>query len=239
MPYSQQARKYVIKTPTRQTAIRRLVRKSYTALTSGTVNSPRAKKAMLSQLALAIKNEMKKMGTVKHDSILRDNNEAVKQFSWETVRLELYKMIPTLMSLLSLLVPNPENRIPLICTIASQLLKCKHQQLSLVQRIVSVMLYGHGTHKQVYYCHQRLSKFNGCKIQVFSNLQPLNLCLSHKGSLNIMRGISQDFDVEVMEWRDELIERIPKPQTHNGCIGIQLVILAYIYICHITCSIDR
>ncbi len=122
MPYSQQARKYVIKTPTRQTAIRRLVRKSYTALTSGTVNPPRAKKAMLSQLALAIKNEMKKMGTVKHDSILRDNNEAVKRFSWETVRLELYiiRMIQTLMSLLLLLVPNPENRIPLICTIASQ-----------------------------------------------------------------------------------------------------------------------
>ncbi|XP_064385649.1 uncharacterized protein LOC135334421 isoform X3 [Halichondria panicea] len=194
VPYSQQTRKYIIKTPTRQTAIRRLVRKSYTALTSGTVNSPRAKRALLSQLALTIKNEMKKIGTNKHDSILRDNNEAVKRFSWETVRLELYKMVPTLMSLLSLLIPNPENRIPLICTIASQLLKCRHQHLSLVQRVVSVMLYGHGTHKQV-----------------FSNLQPLNLCLSHKGSLNIVRGISQDYDVEVQEWRDKLIERIPKP----------------------------
>ena len=26
-----------------------------------------------------------------------------------------------------------------------------------------------------------------------------------------MRGISQDYDVEVQEWRDKLIERIPKP----------------------------
>ncbi len=151
MPYVQHARKYryIINTPTRKTAVKRLARKSYKSISSCAVNSPRTLRTFLSQLALKIKKEMKKIGSDQHDSILRDTNEAVKRFSWETVKLELYKMVPTLMSLLSLLVPKPEDHKPLICTIASQLLKCRHQHLSLVQRAISVMLYGHGTHKQV------------------------------------------------------------------------------------------
>lgn len=149
MPYFQYSQKFHITTPTHKTAIKRLARKSFNAFASGSITSPRTSKALLSQLALKIKKEMKELSSDKHDSILRDTNEAVKQFSWETVSLELYKMIPTLMTLLALLVPNPDNYKPLLCTIASQLLKCRHQRLSIVQRAVSVMLYGHGTHKQV------------------------------------------------------------------------------------------
>ncbi len=85
------------------------------------------------------------------------------------------------------------------------------------------------TSRYNYYCHQRLSKFNGCILynsgvqQICSHLtcaSPTNF----KGSLNIVRGISQDFDVEVMEWRDELIERIPKPTT-----DVSVYFSVYIY----------
>ena len=38
---------------------------------------------------------MKDLSSDRQASILNDSNEAVKRFSWETVRLELYKKVPT------------------------------------------------------------------------------------------------------------------------------------------------
>ena len=46
------------------------------------------------------KNEMKSLASLDHDSILRDDFEALKHFSWETAYLELEKNVPTLIKLL-------------------------------------------------------------------------------------------------------------------------------------------
>lgn len=92
---------------------------------------------------------MKHIGSTDHGSILRDTNEAIKQFHWETVRLELVEHVPTLMSLLTQLVGRPSQRFPLLCLIASMMLKSRNQHISLVQRAISIMLYGNGTAKQV------------------------------------------------------------------------------------------
>ena len=85
-----------------------------------------------------------------HDSILRDCVEAVKHFHWETVMLELLQNVPTLMRLLSMMIRRLAERKPLICILASQLLMTWHKHMALVQRAVSVMLYGIGTAKQVH-----------------------------------------------------------------------------------------
>ena len=75
--------------------------------------------------------------------------ESVKQFSWEAVHEELAKHLPTLMVLLSNLIPKSVEQKPLECLIASQLLKCRHPEMALVQRAVSVMMYGNNVQKQV------------------------------------------------------------------------------------------
>ena len=108
-------------------------------------------KSVISQIANKIKAEMKDISSEAHDSILRDSIEAVKHFHWETVMLELSHKIPTLMSLLSQLVQQPATQKPLLCFLASQLLKARHQHMGLVQRAVSVMMYRNGTAKQVHY----------------------------------------------------------------------------------------
>ena len=64
--------------------------------------------------------------------------------------LELSHKIPTLMSLLSQLVRRPATQKPLLCLLASQLLKSRHHHMGLVQRAVSVMMYGNATTKQVH-----------------------------------------------------------------------------------------
>ena len=59
------------------------------------------------------------------------------------------RKIPTLMSLLSKLVGQSSERSPLLCLVASMILKSRHRHMGLVQRAMSVMLYGNGTGKQV------------------------------------------------------------------------------------------
>ena len=56
-------------------------------------------------------------------------------------------MVPTLVTLLQNLLPKADKMFIacLICLILQQ--RCKH--MSLFQRIVSVLLYSHGTSKQV------------------------------------------------------------------------------------------
>ena len=49
--------------------------------------------------------------------ILKDGNEAVKFFSWETVWLELLNDMPTLINLLGYLISDPNKSKPLLCLI--------------------------------------------------------------------------------------------------------------------------
>ena len=114
------------------------------------INTPTMVNSVLLEVCHKIKEDMKTLSSEKHDSILRDNVEAIKMFHWDTVWLECEKMLPTLMTVLKNLIPQPTKHIPLICAVASQLLKARHQRLGLVQRATSVMLYGNGSSKQVY-----------------------------------------------------------------------------------------
>jgi len=113
------------------------------------VDSPVISKGILAKIVAKIKSEMRDISSTAHDSILRDTVEAVKHFHWETVFLELEKKLPTLMSFLSQLVGTQPQRKPLLCLVSSQLLKARHQKMGLVQRAVSVMMYGNCTTKQV------------------------------------------------------------------------------------------
>ena len=70
-----------------------------------------------------INKELQGICSLNHDSILRDDFEAVKQFSWETVWIELTNNMPTLMAILTGLVPNACDNKPFLCFVASMLLK--------------------------------------------------------------------------------------------------------------------
>ena len=103
---------------------------------------------LLKKLAAKVQMEMKEISSRGHNSILRDTVEAVKHFSWETVALELQAKMPTLMTLLCRVTSKPVKS-PLVCFLGSMILKARHQHMGLVQRAISVMMYGYGTSKQV------------------------------------------------------------------------------------------
>ncbi len=81
-----------------------------------------------------------------------DTVEAVKDFHWETVMFEFEKKLPTLVNLLKGILPRPAQQRPLLGLLISQLLKPRHQRMGLVQRAISLMLYGNGAGKQVRPC---------------------------------------------------------------------------------------
>ena len=116
-------------------SVGRIARKSYVSMASSVVK--RMSKSIITNLALKIEREMKAMSSDAHDSILRDTIEAVKHFSWETAWLELSHKMPTLLSLLSQLIHKPIEHKPILCFLASQLLKSRHQRMGLVQRALS------------------------------------------------------------------------------------------------------
>ena len=84
---------------------------------------PASTRAVISSMSRLILKEIKQLCSLEHSSVLRDDMEAVKNFSWETVWGELTKDLPTLVALLKGLIRHPEDHKPLICLIISMILK--------------------------------------------------------------------------------------------------------------------
>ena len=136
--------------PERKSLIKRSVYKNYVSMAAGAVDSSDMGPAIVPRICTNIKTEMKTISTITHNSFLRNSVESIKQFSWEAVHEELLNHIPTLMAFLSGLIPKSAEQKPLQCIIVSQLLKCRHPEMGLVQRAVSVMMYRNSVPKQVF-----------------------------------------------------------------------------------------
>lgn len=74
--------------------------------------------------------------------------------------------------------------------------------MSLLQRVVSVLLYGHGTSQQVKYNCSIYSFY--IVVKVYRYLQPLMMCMSPSSTVEIITKLSNQFDAEVMNWASEL-----------------------------------
>ena len=85
-----------INTPSRKKGIKQCTRRSYQSLATTMMKTPSTLDRLIPEMAKKIRNEMKLLASLDRDSILRDDLEALKHFSWETVHLELEKNVPTL-----------------------------------------------------------------------------------------------------------------------------------------------
>ena len=133
--------------PVRKHVIKRYARKTYPFSVSCLTKSKATSEHVLNGVVRKIKGELKLMGSQQHNSLLRDTNEAVRQFSWETVWLEMMRDVPTLTKFFMKLIPKIGK--PLLCFLISVILKQRSPKLCLVQRAISVLLYGNSASKQV------------------------------------------------------------------------------------------
>ena len=78
--------------------------------------------------------------------------------------------------------------------------------MSLMQRMMSVLLYGHAAYKQV--CLTLLMKFP-CAIfvvKIYRYLQPFMICMSPSHTFKIIDDLTDAYDVTVLQWSNRLKE---------------------------------
>ena len=112
--------------------MKRLARRSLNSLASSVATSSHTSDVIIGHISRSIRDEMKTLCSMEHDSILRDCNDGIKFFSWETVYAELVHMMPTFMKILSIIITGNELKKVLMCIISSMVLKSRMHQMSVV-----------------------------------------------------------------------------------------------------------
>ena len=114
---------------------------------------PTTRKCIINQLGIVIQREMKTMISNSVSSVLQSqDSDVMKSFSWDIILAELTVHAPVLLHILYASTRTRRakaNRNAVVCVCASILLKHRYQKMSLVQRILSVILYSGHTSKQV------------------------------------------------------------------------------------------
>ena len=135
-------------TPNRKRPVMSLSRRNYTAAANGLTNSECLADHLLDSVALQVRNEMTYICSKGHNSILRNpSTKNIQEFNWRSVCLELQADVPTLFKLLSGFLPKADNRF--LAFVMCMLLKKHCKFMSLVQTVMSTLLYGHSAKKQV------------------------------------------------------------------------------------------
>ena len=132
-------------TPNRKKTVVSLSRRHYKAAARGFVVMEHASNHVIKSLTLQIRSEMATICSAQHNSFLRDSHEGVKKFSWESIWLEFKAHVPTLYKLISGFLPKADDRF--ISFVIAVLLKKRSKHMSLVQRVISTLLYGKETSK--------------------------------------------------------------------------------------------
>ena len=92
-----------------------------------------------------------RMGEIKDmshlDSIFYNTTSALHNFTWDVVWDELKSKAPTLLQFYRHMFRGASK--PLICFAISLILKWRSNGMGLVQRVISCLMYGNGSSKQV------------------------------------------------------------------------------------------
>ena len=138
-----------VKSPWSSLNVRRILNKSYNSLSSSIATSDRTQNETIASLTLVIRKEMKDICSLDQASILMDDVEALRHFSWESIWLELKIYVPTLVKVLVGILPDGKEAHKIISLIVCMLLKNRFSKMSLLQRAISIMLYANGCSKKV------------------------------------------------------------------------------------------
>ena len=79
--------------------------------------------------------------------MLRNTHSAIKHLSCESILSEFTYKFPTSLQLLKGILPKSDDN--LITFVIAMVLKKRCKHMSLVQRVISVLLYGNATSKEV------------------------------------------------------------------------------------------
>ena len=157
----------VVLTPSRTKLGRILARGSKASLIRECLNDEYLRKLVVSQIGGILYNEIRELCSNKFGSIMKSKPEAVRKYSSDKIIEEMQSCAPVLLQLLrmctqtrrrkrELLRKSSASKIPLIkrqnsiiATCVSVLCKYRCPSMSLLQKVISVILYAGNTPKMV------------------------------------------------------------------------------------------
>ena len=141
-------------TPTRKKIGKAVVRGSKYAIVRECFTDPKTRQFVLNYLGNIICKEIKTMVSLESNSILQSSK--LEDFKWDMLLNELNKYAPIFINLLQCLTKTKTKRSSekaVIGMCASILLKHRYSRMSLIQKIISIILYAGHTSKQVCTLH--------------------------------------------------------------------------------------
>lgn len=150
--YQKKARNYNL-TPSRKKVGKAVARGSKKAVIRECIKDPLMHKYTIQILGRQLRIELASLCSEAANSILRKQSpDALYGFSWGKLHDELQARAPTFLSLLEMCTYTRKprrNRMGVIGMCAALLLKYRFGKMSLVQRVVSLLLYAGHSGKQV------------------------------------------------------------------------------------------
>lgn len=150
--YSKEPRNYTL-TPSRKKIGKAVGRGSKKAVICECMKISTMRKYIVQILGQKLRNELASLCSEDANSILREQSpDALTGFSWGKLHDELEARAPTFLSLLEMCTHTRKprcNRMAVIGMCAVLLLKFRFVKMSLVQKVVSLILYADHSGKQV------------------------------------------------------------------------------------------
>ena len=130
-----------------------VARKNHRTVAEECWKSPNISKHVMHKLGTMLRQELKMMCSDSTRSVLRTQSLSDNPtFSWSTIYSELQLHAPLLFNLLSSLTRTRHvrsNQKAVMCVCAAVLLKYRFPQMSLLQKVVSLIMYAGHASKQV------------------------------------------------------------------------------------------
>jgi len=133
-----------VNTPKRRAVIKQVYRREYDRAHK-LIQSEMTPEESARNFAQLLMKEIKSMCHL--DSVFHNTTSLLHNFTWEAVWDELSSKAPTLLRFYRYMFRGASK--PLICFAISMILKWRSDGMGLVQRVVSCLMYGNGSSKQV------------------------------------------------------------------------------------------
>lgn len=142
-------------TPSRKAIVKGLVRKQAPTFARTTWSSEKYRTQILRYHSLKLKEEAKTLCSSTGDTCLLRSKltDSILTIDWEALHRELCDKAPLLMSVLESVTPTKRQpcKKAALCMCASVLLFAHTKNMSLIQRVISILLYAGHASKQVCY----------------------------------------------------------------------------------------
>ena len=140
-------------TPSRKGSVKSVIRKSYKAAANKSWQSKKIQPHLQRKIFKELKKEVKVLQSSTTNSAFHQTKPIdVRSFSWKHLEGELQQRASFLYCILMSLTEtrsSRSNRSAIICVIVAVILKFRYPKMSLIQKVISCVLYAGHCSKQV------------------------------------------------------------------------------------------